>query len=155
MLSHRAASFAVLGALALGACATKPYVPTGAAAVPSPPGKEECVWFNMVSGWGEVDRDRLLLYGPGNTTYLATLAIPETNLTWDWAVGFQDRDHDGRICGNGFDEIVVRDPPNRILITSLKRLSKEDAKAFQAAVHPRRGKSKPRDETDASAGAAK
>lgn len=149
MVRFRFACLAALSTLALGACATKPYTPTGAAAVPSPPGKEDCVWFRMMSGWGAVDRDRLLLYGPGNTTYLATLAIPATDLTWDWSIGFLDRDHDGRICGNGFDEILVRDPPNRIMITSVKLLSKDDAKAFEAAVHPKRGKSKPKIQADA------
>jgi len=134
---------AIATALMLAACAsTTPRPLTGAAAVPSPPGKEDCVFFRTMRDWSAVDRERLILYGMGKQTYLATLSFPSTELPFDYLVGFQDRDNDGRICG-GFDSIITRDGiPNRITIASVKRIDEKDAKEFLAAVHPKRQKVK-------------
>ena len=147
------ASFLAIGALTLAACATtEPRQLTGAAAVPSPPGKEDCVFFRTMRDWSAVDRERLILYGMGRTTYLATLSFPSTELPFDYTLGFQDRDNDGRICG-GFDSIITRDGiPDRITIASVKRIDEKDAKAFLEAVHPKRHKAKlVKDSGDASA----
>ncbi len=153
----RTASFAVVSALTLAACAsTGPRQLTGAAAVPSPPGKEDCVFFRTMRDWSAVDRERLILYGMGKQTYLATLSFPSTELPFDYMLGFQDRDNDGRICG-GFDSIITRDGiPNRITIASVKRIDEKDAKAFLEAVHPKRQKAKlvKGDVGDAAAGSA-
>jgi len=143
MKSLPTASFAAAALLTLTACtSTGPRELTGAAAVPSPPGTEDCVFFRTMRDWSAVDRERLVLYGIGNQTYLATLSFPSTELPFDYAIGFQDRDNDGRICG-GFDSIVTRDGiPNRITIASVKRIDKADAKAFLEAVNPKRHKAK-------------
>ena len=141
---HSTASIAaVVGTLLLTACAsTSPRPLTGAAAVPSPQGKEDCVFFRTMRDWSAVDRERLILYGMGMRTYLATLSFPSTELPFDYTIGFQDRDNDGRICG-GFDSIITRDGiPDRITIASVKRLDEKDAKAFLEAVHPERHKAK-------------
>lgn len=126
----------VVLAMAMDGCATKAGT-AAAAAVPSPPGKEDCLWFRTLDDWSPVDRDRLIIYGPGRVPYLATLAFPSPDINWNFAIGFLDRDHDGRLCG-GFDEILLRDSiPDRINIVSLKRIEKADAKALLEAVDPR------------------
>ena len=143
MERFRTACFAAVTAMTLAACAsTGPRPLTGAAAVPSPPGKEDCVFFRTMRDWASVDRERLILYGIGRQTYLATLSFPSTELPFDYAIGFQDRDNDGRICG-GFDSIVFREGiPDRITIASLKRIDEKDAKAFLEATHPKRHRAK-------------
>jgi len=137
------ATFTALGTLLLTACASQgAREPTGAAAVPSPAGKEDCVFFRTMRDWSAVDRERLILHGMGKRTYLATLAFPSTELPFDYILGFQDRDHDGRICG-GFDSIITRDGiPDRITIASVKLIDEKDAKAFLEAVRPKRHKPK-------------
>jgi hypothetical protein len=138
------ASLAAVGTLLLtaGCTSTGPRQLTGAAAVPSPPGKEDCVFFRTMRDWSAVDRERLILHGMGKRTYLATLSIPSTELPFDYMLGFQDRDNDGRICG-GFDSIITRDGiPDRITIASVKLIDEKDAKAFMDAVNPKRQKAK-------------
>lgn len=137
------AAFIATGALTIAACATTGDTRlAGAAAVPSPPGKEDCVFFRTMRDWSAVDRERLILYGMGKQTYLATLSFPSTELPFDYEIGFQDRDNDGRICG-GFDSIITREGiPNRITIASVKLIDVADAKAFLEATNPKRHKAK-------------
>jgi hypothetical protein len=140
MNTLRISAFAAMSLLALSACATS-QTPKGAAAVPSPPGKEDCLFFSTLRDWTPVDRERLILYGPGNVPYLATLSFPSMELDYAYAAGFLDYDGDGRICGHGFDSIVLRDAmPDRISIASLQRIEKADAKQLLEATHPRRSK---------------
>lgn len=129
---------------ALLACANAKRQPVGAVAVPSPPGEEDCVWFRMVHDWSPVDRDRLIIWGPGRQPYLATLAIPSYDVDWQFAIGLQDRDNDSRICGHGFDAVVLRGSmPDRINIISLKRIGKDAATELLKAANPRYKARKP------------
>jgi hypothetical protein len=140
MNTLRISGFAAISLFALSACATS-QTPKGAAAVPSPPGKEDCLFFSTLRDWAPVDRERLILYGPGGVPYLATLSFPSMDLDYNYSAGFLDYDGDGRICGHGFDSIVLRDAmPNRISITSLLRIEKADAKQLLEATHPKRSK---------------
>ena len=149
MLSSRQVPYLAVGALlavslALDGCAMNARATSAAAsnAPRSPDGKEDCLWFRTLDDWSPVDRDRLIVYGPGRVPYLATLAFPSFDLNWNLAVGFQDRDNDGRLCG-GFDAILLREGvPDRINIASLKRIDKADAKALLEAVDPRHRKAK-------------
>jgi hypothetical protein len=125
--------------LVLGGCSSMSTAPRGAAAVPSPPGKDDCLFFRTLDDWSPIDRERLLIYGPGRVPYLATLSFPSNDLTWDYAVGFQDRDNDGRLCGHGFDAILFRDGiPDRITLASLQRIEKADAEKLLDAANPKR-----------------
>lgn len=132
-------SFAAAGLLALAGCSSTPRAPSGAAAIPSPPGKDDCLFFRTLDDWSPIDRERLLIYGPGKVPYLATLSFPSSEMTFDFAIGFQDHDRDGRLCGHGFDAIVVRDgSPGRITIRSLQRIEKADAEKLLDAANPKR-----------------
>lgn len=151
MKSLTTSGFATATLLALAACASTPQPKTGAAAVPSPPGKEDCLFFRTVDDWTPIDRERLLVYGIGRVPYLATLSFPSSDIEYDYAIGFQDADHDGRLC-SGFDSIILRSGiPDRISIRSLQRLEKADAKAFLAATHPKRVKTRKIDKSEADA----
>jgi hypothetical protein len=122
-------------AAVLAACASTPQAKTGAAAVPSPEGKDECLFFRTLTDWTPVDRERLIIYSMGRVPYLATLSFPNSSLTFDFAVGFHDHDNDGRLCGHGFDAVLFREGiPDRITIASLQRLDREEAKRFLADV---------------------
>ncbi len=129
----------VVAAAVLAACSSTPRAPTGAAAIPSPEGVEDCLFFRTVDDWAPIDRQRLIIYGIGRVPYLATLNFPSVDLQFDFAVAFVDYDRDGRLCGRSFDAVQFRDGiPDRIAIDSLKRISKEDAKQLLAAAHPKR-----------------
>ena len=139
MKSLLVAGLVAAGALALAGCSTTPRAPTGAAAIPSPPGKEDCIFFRTLHDWSPIDRERLLVYAMGRVPYLATLSFPSNDLNFELAVGFQDRDNDGRLCGHGFDALILRDGiPDRITIASLQRIEKADAEKFLDAANPRR-----------------
>jgi len=129
-----------LVALALAACAT-PAPRSGDPLASSPSGKhEECLFTTVVSDWSDLGRESLILYGPGrHDPYLVQLNFPSNDLTFNVAIGVLDGDHNGRICGFGFDAILIPGGmPERITIRSIQKLTKDEATKLIADAHPKR-----------------
>ena len=126
-----------LGLVACGKSAVKPGDPQ----VSWPTGKkEDCLFTTVVSDWSDLDREHLLLYGPGrHDPYLVQLNFPSNDLTFNVAIGVLDGDHNGRICGYGFDAILIPGGmPDRITISSIQKLTKVEAEKLIADLHPKR-----------------
>ena len=127
-------------AATLCACADQPATPgTPRKSTPSL-SAEDCVFSVSVGDWTALDPQRLILYGPGSRqAYLVRLSIPSPNLVFGETIGVQDGDGNGRICGWGFDAILVAGGmPERIPIASVQKLPKEEAAALIAAANPPR-----------------
>ena len=126
--------------LSLVACAAPPARSGDALASTSSGRHEECLFTTVVSDWSELDREYLLLYGPGrHDPYLVQLNFPSNDLAFNVAIGVLDGDHNGRICGYGFDAILIPGGmPDRITIRSIQRLTKEEANKRIADAHPQR-----------------
>ena len=131
-----------LGASLLAGCATPASRPGDVAAKSR--GQEDCIFANLVTDWAELDREHLILYALGSQLpYLVQLAFPSNELEFNMRVGVLDGDPDGRICGNGFDWILIPGGmPDRIQILSIRKLSKDEAKQMLAAAHPKKAANK-------------
>jgi hypothetical protein len=120
---------AALAALAAAACST---TTTGSHPAAAPlPGTDACVFMSLVSDWVVVDASTLIVYAPlRKDAYLLKLFEPVPELNFKQRVGFEDSDHDGRLCGDGGDYLVVRDDsvPLRVPIVAFRKLTPEQAR---------------------------
>ena len=120
---------AALAALAAAACST---TATGSHPAAAPlPGTDACVFMSLVSDWVVVDASTLIVYAPlRKDAYLLKLFEPVPELNFKQRVGFEDSDHDGRLCGDGGDYLVVRDDsvPLRVPIVAFRKLTAEQAR---------------------------
>jgi Family of unknown function (DUF6491) len=72
-------------------------------------GKNECVFTSAIHDFRPLDRNKMVIYGPGRKAYLAELSFPVPELKFANRLAFVDRDHNGMLCGYGMDRIVVAD----------------------------------------------
>ncbi len=131
----QAAGVAVVLAAAMAAgCATSAGGSHPAAA--PLPGTDACVFMSEVSDWVVVDASTLIVYAPlHKDAYLLKLFEPIPELNFKQRVGFEDSDHDGRLCGNGGDYLVVRDDiaQQRVPIVAFRKLTPAEAKQLLPA----------------------
>jgi hypothetical protein len=127
-------------ALGLVACGTPAVIPSNPLAYWPIDKKEDCLFTTVVSDWSDLDREHLILYGPGRRDpYLVQLTFPSNDLSFNMAIGVLDGDHNARICGYGFDAILIPGGmPDRITINSIKKLTKAEAEKLVADTHPKR-----------------
>jgi hypothetical protein len=133
-LGQAARLVVVLAAVLSAACAT------GGAAQHPPaaplPGKDACVFMSEVFDWVVIDPSTLIVYAPTRKdAYLLKLFEPEPELNFKERIGFEDSDHDGMLCGNGGDYLVLRDDiaPRRVPIVAFRKLSPEQARQLLPA----------------------
>ena len=95
-----AAALAVAG-ISIGASAN--------ASTASHAGKNDCVFTSAINDFKPLDRNKMVIYGPGRKAYLVELSMPLPELKFANRLAFVDRNHDGMLCGYGMDRIVVAD----------------------------------------------
>ncbi|MGH8239934.1 MAG: DUF6491 family protein [Steroidobacteraceae bacterium] len=96
-----AAIFAAAG-IGIGASADASATSTRA-------GKNDCVWTRSINDFTALDRNKVVVWGPGRRAYLVELSMPLPELKFAYRLAFVDRNHDGMLCGFGMDRIVVAD----------------------------------------------
>ncbi len=147
-----AMTFAGMALFASGGCAsTSPQAAAQAGVEPAmaPPSlsSEDCMFSVVVKDWAAIDKQRFIIYGlTQREAYLGTLFFPTPDLVYNLGMAVVDADHNGRICGKSSDYVEFRDAtiPGRNLITSLHRISDEEAKALLAESKAKRNE-KPQD----------
>jgi hypothetical protein len=72
-------------------------------------GKNDCVFTSAIHDFKPLDRNKMVVYGPGRKAYLVELSMPLPELKFANRLAFVDRNHDGMLCGFGMDRIVVAD----------------------------------------------
>jgi len=118
----------VIATVAAAACATGGAGPHPPA--PPLPGKDACIFMSEVFDWVVIDPSTLIVYAPTRKeAYLLKLFEPEPELNFKERVGFEDSDHDGMLCGNGGDYLVLRDDiaPRRVPIVAFRKLTSGEA----------------------------
>jgi hypothetical protein len=124
-------ALAVLGATA---CATTGAQPGHARA--TLPGTEACLWLRNIEGWDVIDDSTMIVYAPlAKDAYLVKLFEPVPDLSFHEGIGFDDGDHDGRICSLG-DDVLLRGPvPQRVPITAVRALTPDQVKLLKASAN--------------------
>ena len=72
-------------------------------------GKNDCVFTSAINDFKPLDRNKMVIYGPGRKAYLVELSMPLPELKFANRLAFVDRNHDGMLCGYGMDRIIVAD----------------------------------------------
>ena len=111
---------------------------------------EDCMFSVVVRDWAALDSQRFIIYGlTDSEAYLATLFFPTTDLINNLGMAVVDSDHNGRICGKSGDYVEFRNAtiPGRNLITSMHRISEEEAKALLAQSKPKPKEKKAKEKT--------
>ncbi len=134
------------GVLLLPACATHGAAEGAPAMSPPSVSKEDCIYSRLISDWSSLDSQRLIVYGSNRSQpYLVQLSFPSNDLSFNIALGVLDADHNGRICGYGFDAILIPNGiPPRITISSVQKLTKDEAAKLIAEARPKK-ETKPKD----------
>lgn len=116
---------ALLGlAAAVSACAT---VSDGNA--PPPPSGEQisgtvCIFSDDIRSWRRLDDRNIIVYARARQPYLVELFRPVPGLSYEFRVGFYDRD--GRLCPFGGDALIVNGIQTEAYqIVGITRLSPE------------------------------
>lgn len=120
----------VVGGGLTGGCATADPEKAGPSTT-----SEECMFSTSVDDWAPIDKQTFVIYGPGRQdAFLARLAYPTVDLTQKLGMSVIDDDHNGRICGQSMDSVAFRDAtiPGKIFITSMKKITREEARALIA-----------------------
>jgi Family of unknown function (DUF6491) len=138
-MAHAAMTCAML--LASSGCATS-----------AEPGKsnpslsqEDCMFSVVVKDWASIDQERFIIYGLSrHDPYLAKLFFPTPDLVNNVRMLVVDEDHNGRICGQSGDWVQFQNPtiPGRNLITSLRKITDEEAKLLLAESSKKKPKEK-------------
>ncbi len=146
----RTATILVAGATVLAAAglatagaAETPSSPAAPAAAPAEPAKanpskstEDCMFSVVVKDWAAIDNQSFIIYGLSrHEAFLAKVLYPTPDLINNLGLVVIDEDHNGRICGRYTDAIEFRNPtiPGRNPITSLRKITAEEAKSLLAA----------------------
>lgn len=111
---------------------------------------EDCMFSVVVRDWAALDSQRFILYGyTDHEAYLGKLFFPTPDLVNNIGMGVVDEDRNGRICGQSTDSISFHNPtlPGRNPITSLSRISEEEANALIAeSREKRKNRKQPREQ---------
>ena len=96
-------------------------------------GKNDCVFTSAIHDFRPLDRNKVVIYGPGRKAYLVELSMPMPELKFANRLAFVDRNHDGMLCGYGMDRIVVADssPAFRTPATIMSMQRLDDAALTQ------------------------
>ncbi len=136
-----AMTFAGMALLAISGCAST------AEPAKAPPSRstEDCLFSVVVRDWAAIDEQHFIIYGlTEGEPYLGTLFLPTPDLINNVGMAVIDYDHNGRICGKSGDYVEFRNAtiPGHNLITSLRRISEEEAKALLEKAKPKRKEKK-------------
>lgn len=97
----------------------------------------------VVREWAAIDEQQFIIYGfTEHEAYLGKLFFPTPDLINNIGLSVIDEDHNGRICGQSTDSVNFRNAtiPGRNPITSLRKISEEEAKALIAGSKANRKK---------------
>jgi hypothetical protein len=119
-------------ALTLTLIATALGGATIASAATTSPNKDgnACIFIRSVGQYRALDRSNVVIWAPGRRdAYLVELSMPLFSLESSFQLAMIDHDHDGRLCGHGFDRIGVRDI-GQPQTSSINRMTKLDDAAI-------------------------
>jgi Family of unknown function (DUF6491) len=90
------------------------------------PGRPSCFWRSSFQGdWTVLNDSTLIVHAPmSKDAYVIKLFEPVFSLSFKQGLGFEDKEHTGRICNNGNDYLVVPDwQPPQVPIVAVHALT--------------------------------
>jgi hypothetical protein len=100
------------------------------------PGTEACLWLHNIEGWDVIDPSTMIVYAPlAKDAYLVKLFEPVYDLNFHERIGFDDGNHDGRICSLGDDVVVRGAVPQQVPITAVRALTPDQVKRLKATAN--------------------
>jgi hypothetical protein len=96
-------------AAALAAAGISIGASANASTATSHAGKNDCVFTSAIHDFRPLDRNKMVIWGPGRKAYLVELSMPLPELKFANRLAFVDRDHNGMLCGYGMDRIIIAD----------------------------------------------
>jgi hypothetical protein len=101
------------------------------------PGKPGCFWKSNFQGdWTVLNDSTLIVRAPlAKDAYVVKLFEPVFNLSFDQALGFEDKEHTGQICNNGDAYLVLPhwEPPEVPIVAVHALTSLEENQLLAAA----------------------
>jgi hypothetical protein len=119
----------IVPAFAAG-CAGAPTTAAGdrAAAVE----KTDCLRTALISDWDALDDRNLIVYESGRRPYHVELTQSCLGLDFATMIAFYDRGADGRVCGYGFDRLIIdRTIPESCSVAAVDELTDEQAEELK------------------------
>jgi hypothetical protein len=136
MYRKTSAGAALLALLVLSGSAVSPALAQGQDKTKP---AQSCFYSRNISGWAPVDRSTINIRVTVNDVYQLKLLGDCPNLDWVNAIGLEHRGSNW-ICAGWDAEIIApqpgRIPPQHCPVTSIRKLSKEEAKALPPRQHP-------------------
>lgn len=118
----------VVGCLAASLAGCASTAPTTAGDRAAAEVQTDCVRTALVRDWDVLDPRNLIVYESGRRPYHIELAQSCFGLDFATMIAVYDRGGDGRICGYGFDRIIVdRAIPERCSVAGVDELTEEQA----------------------------
>lgn len=100
----------------------------------------DCIRSALITDWEPLD-DRSLIVYEGRRPYHVELAQSCFGLDFATVVGFYDRRADERICGYGFDRVIVdRTIPESCSIAGVDELTEEQAEELKSRAEAARAR---------------
>jgi hypothetical protein len=124
------AALMVMAVLGAGCAATNqpPTALDNLTKVENLPGKPGCFWKSSFQGdWTVLNESTLIVHAPlPRDAYVVKLFEPVFSLGFKEALAFEDREHNGQICNNGDDYLVVPGfQPPQVPIVAIHALTPE------------------------------
>ena len=93
----------------------------------------DCVRTSLIRDWEALDDRNLIVYESGRRPYHVELAQACFGLNFETMIGLYDRRADGRICGFGFDRVIVDGAiPEGCSVAAVDGLTEEQAEQLKA-----------------------
>lgn len=116
-------------ALLLAGCASAPSGSAGDRAAAE--SDTDCIRSSLITDWEPIDNRNLIVY-EGRRPFHVELAQTCFGLDFATMVAFYDRRADERICGYGFDRVIVdRTIPEACSIAGVDELTEEQAEELK------------------------
>jgi hypothetical protein len=114
----------------LAACSGAPTTTAGdRAAVVE---ETDCVRTSLITDWDALDARNLIVYESGRRPYHVELTQACFGLDFATMIAFYDRGNDARICGYGFDRLIVdRTIPESCSVAAVDELTDEQAEELK------------------------
>lgn len=120
---------AVAAALLAAACAATGVTDAGDRAAAA--NDTDCIRSSLITDWDPIDNRNLIVY-EGRRPFHVELAQTCFGLDFATMVAFYDRRADERICGYGFDRVIVdRTIPEACSIAGVDELTEEQAEELK------------------------
>jgi hypothetical protein len=94
--------------------------------------KNDCLRTALISDWDALDERNLIVYESGRRPYHVELTQSCFGLDFATMIAFYDRGADGRVCGYGFDRLIVdRTIPENCSVAAVDELTDEQAEELK------------------------